>query len=47
MAEELRQLTRKDVLDLLLINRESFLSGVKIGGYLSHSDYEAIKCKIS
>lgn len=44
MVEVLRQLTRKDVLlDLLLIDRESSMSG----GNPSHSDHEAIKCKIS
>lgn len=48
VVKVVRQLTRKDVfLDLLLINKEGLMSGVAIGGSLSHGDHEAIKYKIS
>ncbi|RMC20216.1 hypothetical protein DUI87_01062 [Hirundo rustica rustica] len=40
-------MTKKgDLLDLLLVNREGLESEVAIGGYLGHSDHEAIEFKI-
>ncbi|KAJ7426731.1 hypothetical protein WISP_13216 [Willisornis vidua] len=48
MEQVLRKLTQKDApLDLLLVKREEFMSQVKIGGHLGHSNHKVIKFKIS
>lgn len=44
----MRKSIRKGALiDLLLVNRESLLSEVEIGGLFGNSDYEILKYKIS
>lgn len=44
MIQVLRELARKDaLLDLLLANREGFVSKVEVGRHLHHSDCKAIK----
>ncbi|KAJ7413473.1 cytosolic phospholipase A2 beta-like isoform X4 [Willisornis vidua] len=47
MEQVLRETTRKDALDLLLVNRADLVSEVEIGGCLGQSDHEVIEFKIS
>ncbi|KAJ7408421.1 hypothetical protein BTVI_59623 [Pitangus sulphuratus] len=48
MEEVLKKPTQKDtLLDLLLVNRADLVREAETGGHLGHSDYKAIKFKIS
>lgn len=43
----LQELMRKGLLDLLLVNREGFMSEVEIGDDLGHGDHKVVKFKLS
>ncbi|KAJ7409195.1 hypothetical protein WISP_116171 [Willisornis vidua] len=47
MEQVLRELTQKDLLVLLLVNKVDLVSEVDIGDHLGHRDHEGIKFKIS